>query len=57
MRDLREPRAVPWWEDRFVLTLDGKPAAGENSFTLLAAYDDPANGGNGDGRIRRLGAA
>jgi RHS repeat-associated protein len=29
----------------------GKPAAGENSFTLLAAYDDPANGGNGDGMI------
>jgi RHS repeat-associated protein len=28
-----------------------KPAAGENSFTLLAAYDDPANGGNGDGKI------
>jgi hypothetical protein len=28
-----------------------KPAAGENSFTLLAAYDSAANGGNGDGRI------
>ena len=28
-----------------------KPAAGENSFTLLAAYDDPAKGGNGDGAI------
>ena len=28
-----------------------KPAAGENSFTLLATYDDPANGGNGDGVI------
>ena len=28
-----------------------KPLAGENSFTLLAAYDAPANGENGDGRI------
>ena len=28
-----------------------KPAAGENSFTLLAAYDTPAQGGNGDGVI------
>ncbi len=28
-----------------------KPAAGENSFTLLAAYDTPALGGNGDGMI------
>ena len=28
-----------------------KPLAGENSFTLLAAYDAPAQGGNGDGRI------
>ncbi len=28
-----------------------KPLAGENSFTLLAAYDTPALGGNGDGRI------
>lgn len=32
-------------------------AAGENSFTLLAAYDTVALGWNGDGRIRRLGAA
>ena len=28
-----------------------KPAAGDNSFTLLAAHDTPALGGNGDGRI------
>jgi RHS repeat-associated protein len=28
-----------------------RPGAGENSFTLLAAYDEPANGGNGDGMI------
>jgi hypothetical protein len=34
-----------------------KPAAAENSFTLLAAYDAPAQGGNGDRRLRRRGAA
>ena len=28
-----------------------RPAAGENSFTLLGAYDTPALGGNGDGVI------
>jgi RHS repeat-associated protein len=28
-----------------------RPVNGDNSFTLLAAYDDPANGGNGDGII------
>jgi hypothetical protein len=28
-----------------------KPAAGENSFTLLAGYDAPGLGGNGDGVI------
>ncbi len=28
-----------------------KPAADDNSFTLLAAYDTPALGGNGDGKI------
>ena len=28
-----------------------KPAAGDNSFTLLSTYDDPARGGNGDGVI------
>jgi RHS repeat-associated protein len=29
----------------------GKPSRGTSAFTLLAAYDDPANGGNGDGII------
>ena len=29
----------------------GKPTGGKSAFTLLAAYDDPANGGNGDGLI------
>jgi hypothetical protein len=28
-----------------------KPSPAENSFTLLAVYDDPAHGGNGDGAI------
>jgi hypothetical protein len=31
-----------------------KPAAGDNSFTLLAAYDTPAYRGNGDGCCRSL---
>jgi RHS repeat-associated protein len=33
-----------------------KPAAAENSFMLLAAYDTPALGGNGDGMINAADA-
>jgi hypothetical protein len=29
----------------------GKPRDETSAFTLLAAYDDPARGGNGDGTI------
>jgi hypothetical protein len=37
---------MPAWAPR-----RAKPLAGDNSFTLLAAYDTAAQGGNGDGVI------
>ena len=53
--DLDENGAITTGRELFGMPVGAprrsKPLAGDNSFTLLAAYDDPANGGNGDGII------